>query len=223
MFLVTYGQSQGNHIFDEGISPEGLLRWQSQPRQRLVDSGIQQLIHHDDARHSVHLFLRTTERPDGTPRPYTYLGRLKYIDHDHERKQPVHFLWQLLAWAIPPEVVGRIGLRLDEADSSRPPLVSRRLSPGNLALEPPPLRRDESEGATTRQFQAMQLRRVSEEENSALGRAGELLVLDHERQHLRDVGRADLAERIVHVSNYRGRWCRIRRHPLFPGNPTAPR
>jgi hypothetical protein len=79
VFLVTYGQSQGDHIFDEGISPEGFLRWQSQPRQTLTDSIIQQLIHHDEDRHSIYLFLRTTERQGGAPRPYTYLGRLKYI------------------------------------------------------------------------------------------------------------------------------------------------
>jgi hypothetical protein len=29
--LVTYGQQQGDHRFDEGISTQGILRWQSRP------------------------------------------------------------------------------------------------------------------------------------------------------------------------------------------------
>src|SRR5689334_19527828 len=91
VFLVTYGQSQGEHTFDEGISPDGLLRWQSQPHQRLADKIIRQLVHHDEDRHSVYLFLRATERQDGASTPYTYLGRLKYIGHDKEREQPVYF------------------------------------------------------------------------------------------------------------------------------------
>ncbi len=36
--LVTYGQEQGEHRFDEGITTEGILRWQSQPSQTLVST-----------------------------------------------------------------------------------------------------------------------------------------------------------------------------------------
>ena len=35
VFIVTYGQSQGEHNFDEGITADGVLSWQSQPRQDL--------------------------------------------------------------------------------------------------------------------------------------------------------------------------------------------
>ena len=35
VFIVTYGQSQGEHNFDEGITSDGVLSWQSQPRQDL--------------------------------------------------------------------------------------------------------------------------------------------------------------------------------------------
>ena len=33
--FVTYGQSQGEHQFDEGITPDGVLSWQSQPSKIL--------------------------------------------------------------------------------------------------------------------------------------------------------------------------------------------
>ncbi len=33
VFFVTYGQSQGDHEFDEGITQDGVLSWQSQPSQ----------------------------------------------------------------------------------------------------------------------------------------------------------------------------------------------
>jgi hypothetical protein len=40
VFFVTFGQKQAEHEFDEGITPEGVLRWQSQPKQRLTDPTI---------------------------------------------------------------------------------------------------------------------------------------------------------------------------------------
>jgi hypothetical protein len=32
LFFVTFGQQQGTHVFDEGITDTGVLSWQSQPR-----------------------------------------------------------------------------------------------------------------------------------------------------------------------------------------------
>ena len=43
---------------------------------------------------------------------YTYLGKLKYITHDIDRKKPIHFQWQILDWDIPESVQIRIGLQL---------------------------------------------------------------------------------------------------------------
>ena len=77
VFFVTFGQQQGHHVFEEGITEEGVLSWQSQPRQALNDRHIQQLIQHDESTNALYLFLRT--RKHG---PYTYLGRLKYLTHD---------------------------------------------------------------------------------------------------------------------------------------------
>jgi hypothetical protein len=37
VFFVTFGQSQGEHKFDEVITEDGVLTWQSQPAQALND------------------------------------------------------------------------------------------------------------------------------------------------------------------------------------------
>lgn len=37
VFFVTFGQQQGEHVFDEGITEDGVLSWQSQPRQSLAN------------------------------------------------------------------------------------------------------------------------------------------------------------------------------------------
>src|SRR5215469_1101218 len=58
VFFVTFGKKQAAHEFDEGITPDGVLRWQSQPKQRLRDHTIQSLIAHDEDVNSIYLFLR---------------------------------------------------------------------------------------------------------------------------------------------------------------------
>jgi len=42
VFFVTFGQRQADHEFDEGITSDGVFRWQSQPSQRLSDSMIKE-------------------------------------------------------------------------------------------------------------------------------------------------------------------------------------
>src|SRR5262249_2756866 len=93
VFFVTFGQKQAHHVFDEGVTTEGVLTWQSQPSQTLGDRQIKQLIHHDPDRNSIYLFLRTSPK-----KPYTYLGSLKYLRHDIDRERPVYFHWQILDW-----------------------------------------------------------------------------------------------------------------------------
>ena len=93
VFIVTYGQSVGMHTFDEGITTDGVLSWQSQPSNKLSDLRISKLINHDEINDNIYLFLREEEGLD-----YEYLGKLKYLSHDKEREMPVYFQWQLLDW-----------------------------------------------------------------------------------------------------------------------------
>jgi hypothetical protein len=94
VFFVTFGSRQGAHNFDESITTDGVLTWQSQPSQRLSDPQIRQFIEHDDRLHTIHLFLRSRRG-----RPYTYCGTLGYLSHDLDREAPVYFQWQLMELA----------------------------------------------------------------------------------------------------------------------------
>ncbi len=95
VFFVTYGREVSGHQFSEPISPDGVIEWQSQPRQSLQSPMIRQFINHDDTVDHIYLFLRTSPR-----KLYTYLGNLKYLSHDgvlsHKSNIPVKFKWRIL-------------------------------------------------------------------------------------------------------------------------------
>lgn len=111
VFFVTFGQEQAGHKFEERISEDGVINWQSQPRQSLSDRQIQQFIHHDPVQNTIYLFLRTEKTG-----LYTYLGRLAYYSHDPQRERPVWIQWHLLDWPIPRTVLDRMGLTLRPTD-----------------------------------------------------------------------------------------------------------
>ncbi|HSF30417.1 MAG TPA: DUF3427 domain-containing protein [Candidatus Tectomicrobia bacterium] len=180
LFFVTFGQQQGDHVFDEGITDTGVLSWQSQPRQGLRHPQVQQFIHHDALTHTIYLFLRTAPR-----RPYTYLGRLTYLAHDTEREYPVYFHWQLLDWPPPPEVMRPMHLDVqvvsdDTLGHPAPVPIGHAQSP-RLVIEayhpPTPQRR---RGTSTQAFRAQKGVDYAEVDakNRALGRAGGGLVLN---------------------------------------------
>lgn len=105
VFFVTFGKRQAHHRFDEHISPEGFLQWQSQPRQTLANPIVQSWIHHNPDSDNIYLFLRT--RQSG---PYWYLGRLAYVSHDPNKECPVYFTWQILDWNPPTTIRRALGL-----------------------------------------------------------------------------------------------------------------
>jgi hypothetical protein len=202
VLLVTYGQEQGDHAFDEGISSGGILRWQSQPKQTFEHPQIASFLRHDPARNTIHLFLRAQERRSGLPAPYTYLGTLARHSHDAERQEPVHIAWQLLQWPIPEEVLSRIDLRLEDEQVEPVQDQPRSISRNTLCAEDPPA--PQNGGEPTHTFRAAKRRYISERETRELGLAGELLVLTREQKILVDMGRSDLAERVRHISVIEG-------------------
>ena len=201
VLFVSYGRSQGEHEFDEGISADGILRWQSQPSQTLDNPQIRQFISHDEANSSIYLFLRTRIRNAGEQIPYTFLGRLKYIGHDADRQRPVHFLWQLTEWPVPDDVLARMQLNFDVGDAkfSSADRSAARPIQGSLTSEDAPKQR-ESNAEPTRRFRGVQRRYPSDAENRALGLLGEELVVEYERAWLRKVGREDLAKDVQHTA-----------------------
>jgi hypothetical protein len=199
VFFVTFGQQQGDHIFDESITEDGVLSWQSQAAQGLSDAVIRQLIRHDEQANNVHLFLRKKSRA-----PYTYLGTLKYLRHDGLREKPVHFQWQLLDWPAPKEVLDRIDLVLIAATPK--PEDELPLQPQGLRMSPPPTPAPPRQGVSTNDFRRKKAPdyALQDARNRALGLRGELLVIAHEKALLISGGRLDLAERISHVSIVEG-------------------
>jgi hypothetical protein len=199
VFFVTYGQRQGEHEFDEDITENGVLSWQSQPSQTLDDAQIHQFIAHDNLRNSIYLFLRTART-----KPYTYLGRLGYLTHDVERTMPVYFQWQILDWDPPPEILERMGLALRppaDGRTNRQPSLARngleRTAPPRLR---PPL------GITTPGFRSRKSPDYAARDaaNRQLGRAGEILVVEHECRWLAENNRDDLAAMVRHVAALEG-------------------
>lgn len=194
VFFVTFGASQGSHDFDEAISEDGVLTWQSQPRQRLNDQRIQDFIAHDDRINVIHLFLRTHRRGD-----YTYFGQLGYLDHDRDREAPVYFTWQLMNWPPPQTIVDALELGLAVAAD---PVTPAATNPNTLTETPPPTR-----GLSSTQPGALGKRATlpgQDARNRHLGAAGEDLALRYERERLTSAGRSDLAEQIVHVAVVEG-------------------
>jgi hypothetical protein len=56
VFFVTFGMKQGLHKFDESITIDGVLTWQSQPKNTFKTKHIQHFIHHDHDIANIYLF-----------------------------------------------------------------------------------------------------------------------------------------------------------------------
>lgn len=196
VFFVTLGQEQSDHVFDEGISEEGVLTWQSQPRQDLQNPTIQKFINHDHLVNNIYLFFRTKKSG-----PYTYLGLLEYLDHDIEREKPVYFHWQILDWGISDD----LATQLQISPSNEIETTIEDTGPSGLTPTPPP-ERQTREGVSTSSFRSQRNVDYAERDakNKQLGNAGELLVLDNEKKLLIEADRADLAELVTHVSQTEG-------------------
>jgi len=199
VFFVTFGKSQGEHVFDESVTPDGVLSWQSRPEQRLGDDMVREFILHDDRVNNIHLFLRT-DRGE-----YSYLGRLGYLTHDSQREKPVYFQWQILSWPPPSEFLERIGLNLlptaiDVESDAADVLTS------TITVVDPPSREVARVGVTTREFRQHKTPdyAAQDQRNRQLGRQGEVSVLEYERKRLCDGGRGDLAQQVTHVSDIEG-------------------
>ena len=115
VFFVTFGQKQASHTFDEGVTTDGVLTWQSQPKQRVSDKQTQMLINHNEDVNSIYFFLRTS-----SGKKYTYPGKLKYLAHDTDREQRVYFQWQILDWNISDAQLKDISLTLEDVLATTP-------------------------------------------------------------------------------------------------------
>lgn len=190
VFFVTYGQAQGSHNFDEGISEDGVLTWQSKPSQKLTDPQIRQLIIHDELSNAIYLFLRTRPGID-----YTYMGTLKYLSHDATRSCPVHFQWQLEQGPLPSDVNENIQLKLSPSEKPATTASTKPASVLTMMPSAPASRVREGTGTNTFRTKKRADYGAMDAKHAALGRAGELLVVEYERE---------LGNSVIHVSDIEG-------------------
>jgi len=200
VFFVTFGQKQGEHEFDEGVTKEGVLSWQSQPRQDFDNPQIQDFINHDELRHSIYLFLRTSEDKD-----YAYLGKLKYLSHDEERTNPVYFQWQILDWNVASDVLSKMELETQMGEAPpEPPLPKNKI--GEIIEQTPPPKPTIKKGKKTRDFRGRKSPDYADKDarNRDLGLAGEKLIFKYEKERLVNAGHEDLAGQVSHISVIEG-------------------
>lgn len=193
VFFVTYGSTQGDHIFDEGISDQGVLSWQSQPAQDFQNNQIQNFINHNDLENNIYLFLREDKKS-----LYKYFGRLKYISHDNTREKPVYFQWQLKDWDDlnkPKDDLENLNGFLEEQSKKSGKLVESNEKP-----------KSGKKGVGKQNFQQKKTPDYAkrDENNRKIGLQGELLVIDYEKKQLTDEGHPELAELIEHTSQIKG-------------------
>lgn len=197
VFFVTFGQTQGSHQFEEFITQDGVLSWQSQPRQGFNDLRIKNLIKHHEEVNSIYLFLRTDKRRD-----YTYLGRLKYLDHDPTKERPVYFQWQILDWPPSSDVIRRANLTLIAALPRSLQAQEVKSVNHSLQISSAPLGRARGTanagGVRARARQPDYI--ANHEANQQLGLLGELLVMKKEQERLTTAGLHELAGKVRHVS-----------------------
>jgi len=190
VFIVTYGQSVGEHTFDEGITSEGVLSWQSQPSNNLSDTRINKLINHDEINDNIYLFLREKKGLD-----YKYFGRLKYLSHDNQREKPVYFQWQLLDWNI----------KNAEHNYKDISTEYENYIPGDIELtNDKPTKK--TVGTTLDDFRAKKSPdyALRDKKNKKLGDLGEELVVRYEKKTLVSLNREDLADKVIHVAKLEG-------------------
>lgn len=195
VFFVTLGHKEGQHFFDEGITEEGVLTWQSQPKLSLESKDIQDLIDFDHDKHNIYLFFRENKKND-----YLYLGNLAYLVHDLSREKPVYFEWQLLDWE---EVKGHLSLNLiinsfqnninvDTDNIGKKTGLSRGSCPEQT----------KSKKKFNRKFSGNL--NLNSSRQKAIGDLGEDLVYLFEKQRLIESGFPELAQKVEHSSRVIG-------------------
>ena len=129
VFFVTYGQSQGDHFFQEGISKDGVITWQSQPRQHLNESRVLRWIEQNQRGDTIYLFVRS-KKGDA----YTFFGEISYLSHDPFKEYPVWFEFKINDWHASDNVISEFvrtptaGLSQTNAQPKEAPFRAKKAS-----------------------------------------------------------------------------------------------
>lgn len=198
IFYVNLTGSNFDYEFDEYITEDGVLTWQSQRRHKLDHRYMQSLINHNHEVDNIYLFVK---KKDKSKNEYMYMGKLAYLTHDNQKEKPVHFKFSLLSWNEKLkekfEEIGHKTLNIPSLDS--------QYSKGDLNLKPTPKMDLKRRGVSTKEFKARHYDFANiNEDRKKIGFKGECLVLESERNRLIKEGRRDLSELIEHTSLEKG-------------------
>lgn len=176
VFFVTFGQKELGYDFEESITEDGILSWQSQPKMTLDHKTIVQLINHNHLIDNIYFFLRTrkVDKETNRPEPFTYLGRLAYLIHDDTREKPVYFKWQIIDWENRPSIIST-GMNL-----SLLPVENDSSSKTNSLEETKKPDSSKEKTKKKRKFKARKIDYIENSKNNTeLGLKGELLVMEY--------------------------------------------
>lgn len=195
VFLVTAGTVVGEHEFDEGFTEDGVFRWQSQPKNTLKSPMIIDLVHHDEITNNIFLFYRGDKSAD-----YTYLGLLKYLNHDEESgvdKEPVNFNWQLMNWPINQDVLKELNIHLEPGLNNKGEVQQAKFIVNDA---PERKKKEKRAGVKKEKFKQLKIYNNPENEikNKDLGEKGEKFIIEFEKDRLSN--NQDLIKKIKHVS-----------------------
>lgn len=198
VFMVTLGEPDVSNPYQDALTLDGRLIWESQTKQGFDSPTIRKLLVHDHKVNNVHLFLRAQKGAK-----YTYFGLLGYFSHDTNKQNPVHFIWTVQNWNIDQEQLKSLGIPvlppLDPAFSLSPPVtvttLLKRTDPPAIKVKPGTGTRSKKKSTGGEvDWAARDLR------NRQLGLQGEKLVLQYEISSLKAAGRSDLADKVQHVA-----------------------
>lgn len=197
VFMVTAGTVVGEHEFDEGFTEDGVFRWQSQPKNTLKTQMIVDLINHDEITNNVFLFYREKKNDD-----YSYLGLLKYLNHDEEsggEKEPVNFNWQLINWPIEKDILLDLNIKLEPGlievlEAQKEKFIVQQ-APEKKVLQ-------KRTGVKKNTFKKLKIYNnpETEKKNKDLGEKGEKFIVEYEKERLVKLNKPELAKKVKHVS-----------------------
>ncbi|NMM07426.1 DUF3427 domain-containing protein [Polaromonas sp.] len=200
VFLVTLEKPHEGNPYQDALTEDGYLIWESQSRHELDSPAIQEMLGHDLEQNNIHLFLRGNAASD-----YTYFGLLEYFSHDPNSTKPVHFIWRILNWDFEKTLLQSLGITLRAPlDPSYTPTTQTPKVGRLVQVDPPSLPRDLASAARTRRKVVAPKKSVDwaarDARNRRLGLEGEKLIFQLEIDELTAGGQSDLAAKVKHIA-----------------------
>ena len=180
---------------------DGIVKWSSQNRMDLMNKMVIDFINHDHEIHNIYLFWQ----PKGEKLNY-YMGLLEYVDHDYTSSNPVKFHWHIIDFrerealkAVPNlellDIDNKSRIRSNNIDLDAPLNGCLTMTEAPTDVKIPPKTRT---GVDASDFEGRNTDFAEEgRKNSALGKAGEDMVVKYEKERLIAAGRPDLAKKVI--------------------------